>query len=165
MRSSRAGIVACAALGVALTLIACGGSGSSGDRDTTTVATPKGPAAGSRSDTCGSDLPHFVRSLDGLRDQLAAGLTYDRYLEDVERLQRTYREIPVAEEPARCVVGVGVPAERALNQHIEATNTWGDCLAESCDLSTVEPEIKRRWARASVLVSDAQEGLSRSASR
>ena len=59
------------------------------------------------------------------------------------------------------MVGVGVPAEKALNQNIEATNAWGDCLAESCDLTTVEPEIKRRWARASVLITDAQRGLSR----
>ena len=159
MRSSRAGIGACAALGVALTLIACGGGGSSGRRDTTTVAAPR-PSKG-----CGSDLPRFVRSLDGLRDQLAAGLTYDRYLQNVETLQRAYREIPVADEPARCVVGVGVPAEKALNQHIEATNARGNCLAETCHLSTVEPEIKRRWARASVLITDAQEGLSRGRSR
>jgi hypothetical protein len=109
---------------------------------------------------CGSKLTRFVRSLDGLRDQLAAGLTYDQYLENVRNLQSAYRRIPVSGEPAACVVGAGVPAEKALDQHIEAANAWGDCLAESCDLSSVEPEIKRRWARASVLITDAQEGLS-----
>ncbi len=57
-----------------------------------------------------------------------------------------------------------MPAEKALNQNIEATNAWGDCLAESCDLTTVEPEIKRRWARASVLITDAQRGLNRGGS-
>jgi hypothetical protein len=159
MRASRAGIVACAALGLTLGLIACGGGGSTEGSDGASTTAPR--TAASPDLRCGTELPRFVRSLDSLRDQLAAGLTYDRYLQSVERLQRAYRRIPVADEPAGCVVGVGVPAEKALNQNIEATNAWGDCLAESCDLTTVEPEIKRRWARASVLITDAQRGLNR----
>ena len=159
MRASRAGIVACAALGLTLGLIACGGGGSTEGGDGTSTMAPR--TAAPPDQRCGAELPRFVRSLDGLRDQLAAGLIYDRYLQSVERLQRAYRQIPVSEEPAGCVVGVGVPAEKALNQNIEATNAWGDCLAESCDLTTVEPEIKRRWARASVLITDAQRGLNR----
>ena len=159
MRASRAGIVACAALGLTLGLIACGGGGSTEGSGGTSTTAPR--RAASPDLRCGTELPRFVRSLDGLRDQLAAGLTYDRYLQSVEALQRAYRRIPVADEPAGCVVGVGVPAEKALNQNIEATNAWGDCLAESCDLTTVEPEIKRRWARASVLITDAQRGLNR----
>jgi hypothetical protein len=146
------------ALGVALALVGCGGGGGTTvERPTTINAAPKPPMRSA----CGEGLARFVRSLDGLRDQLAAGLTYDQYLENVRKLQRVYREIPVGEEPPSCVVGAGVPAERALNQHVKATNAWGDCLAESCDLSSVEPELKRRWARASVLITDAQEGLPR----
>jgi hypothetical protein len=155
-------MVACLALAAALTLFACGGGAASDRRDTTVRAAESAPA-----DTpvvaargCGRALTRLIRSLDALRDQLAVGLTYDQYLENVKQLQRAYRAIPVEGEPVRCVVGAGVPAERALNQHIEAANAWGDCLAESCELSAVEPEIKRRWARASVLVTDAQEGRS-----
>jgi hypothetical protein len=156
-------MIACMALGVGLTLMGCGSSGGSGDRDATLQAAPpshpKARTAAPRG--CGRDLTRFIRSLDGLRDQLAVGLTYDQYLENVQQLQHAYRAIPVAAEPVRCVVGAGVPAERALNQQIEAANAWGDCLAESCQLASVEPEIKRRWARASVLITDAQEGRSR----
>jgi hypothetical protein len=165
MRASRAGIVACSALGVTFALIACGGGGSSEDAATTAAPDPglSRPAA-SAGPPCGTELPRFVRSLDGLRDQLAAGLAYDSYLEQVRKLQRAYRGIPVGEEPAACVVAVGIPAEKALNQNIEATNTWGNCLAaRSCRVASVEPEIKRRWIRASVLITDAQEGLNRRA--
>jgi hypothetical protein len=158
MRASRAGIGACTALCLALSLPGCGGEGASGDHASTAAAAP-GKAQARSAKGCGGELTRFIHSLDGLRDQLAVGLTYDQYLENVRNLQRAYRDIPVEDEPVRCVVGVGVPAERALNQHIEATNAWGDCLAESCELSSVEPEIKRRWARASVLLSDAQEEL------
>jgi hypothetical protein len=156
-------MVACMALGVGLTLMGCGSGGGSDERDATVRAAPS-PRPASRpavARVCGSDLTRFIRSLDGLRDQLAVGLTYDQYLENVRQLRRAYRAIPVAAEPVQCVVGAGVPAERALNQQIEAANAWGDCLAESCELSSVEPEIKRRWARASVLITDAQEGRSR----
>jgi hypothetical protein len=160
MRGSRAVAVACTALGVGLTLFGCGGGGGSGEREATVRAGPSaaGGASAAATQACGAHLTRFIRSLDGLRDQLAVGLTYDQYLENVRRLQRAYRQIPVAAESVRCVVGAGVPAERALNQHIEAADAWGDCLAESCELSSVEPEIKRRWARASVLITDAQEG-------
>jgi hypothetical protein len=154
-------MVACMALCVGLTLLGCGGGGSSGRKATLRAAPSEAgtvPVAAAK--PCGARLTRFVRALDGLRDQLAVGLTYDRYLENVEKLQRAYRQIPVAAETARCVVGAGVPAERALNQHIEAANAWGDCLAESCELSSVEAEIKRRWARASVLITNAQEGQS-----
>jgi len=152
------------ALGVAFVLLGCGGGGGTPETEVTLSAAPPGPrpsSAAAEGGECGQGLARFVRSLDGLRDQLAVGLTYDQYLENVKSLQRAYRGIPVTGEPAGCVVGAGVPAEKALNQHIEAANAWGDCLAETCPLSTVEPEIKRRWARASVLITDAQEGLSR----
>ncbi len=155
-------MVACMTLGVAFALFGCGGGGGTVETDATLSAAPTGPPRGSPAAArgrCGAKLTRFIRSLDGLRDQLAVGLTYDQYLENVRSLQRAYRQIPVTGEPAGCVVGAGVPAEKALNQHIEAANAWGDCLAESCDLASVETEIKRRWARASVLITDAQEGL------
>src|SRR5262245_18881107 len=141
-------MVACMTLGAALTLVACGGGGGAESGATVSAPSKQGDGLAPRPARarCGADLTRFIRSLDGLRDQLAVGLTYDQYLENVRRLQRSYRQIRVEHEPARCVVGAGAPAERALNQHIEAANAWGDCLAESCEIPSVEPEIKRRWA-------------------
>jgi hypothetical protein len=126
-----------------------------------TVSSGKqGSRGGSGGGRCGEDLGGLVRSLDALRDQLAVGLTYDQYLEVVERLRRSYRRIPAEEATVGCALAVGAPAERALNQHIEAANAWGNCLAgASCEIASVESGIKRRWELASVAVSDAEDGL------
>jgi hypothetical protein len=161
MRRSRAGIVACAVAVVAVALAGCGEEGPPGGERAVTVSSGTPRASGGSGGTrCGKDLTRFVASLDALRDQLAVGLTYDQYLENVERLRSAYGQIPVDRASAGCALGVGAPAERALNQHIEAANAWGNCLADaSCEIASVEPEIKRRWELASVAVSNAEEAL------
>ena len=127
--------------------VACGGRrlGQAG-RCTSTTAPGRTASPDQR---CGAELPRFVRSLDGLRDQLARR-PHLRPLPAArsEALQRAYARID-ADEPAGCVVGVGVPAEKALNQNIEATNAWGDCLATvSCNTRSIEPKLQRKWALA-----------------
>jgi hypothetical protein len=161
MRSSRAGIVACAVLGAVLAVAACGGDDSSdGERAVTVSSGTAGPSGEMGRTRCGKQLTVLVRSLDALRDQLAVGLTYDQYLELVERLRRAYRQIPAGEVTVGCSLAVGTPAERALNEHIEAANAWGNCLADaSCQIPSVEPEIKHRWELASIAISDAEGAL------
>lgn len=163
MRLSPAAI-ACALLGLALVLSACG------EERTAAVGNPpvagavakdgsgsqnRGPAG-----QCQGAMKPLVSSLDALRKQLAVGLNYEDYLGEVRRLKAVYDEVPVQQLPIGCLTTVGAPAERALNRYREAANTWGDCLTQaSCDAEAVEPELQRRWELAASLLSTAQEGL------
>jgi hypothetical protein len=55
------------------------------------------------------------------------------------------------------VAATGTPAEAALNRYIEATNAWGDCLADaSCTTTTIEPVLQRKWRVASGFLKEAQ---------
>ncbi|HXR31443.1 MAG TPA: hypothetical protein VN752_09935 [Solirubrobacterales bacterium] len=163
MRLSPAATV-CAVLGVTLTLMACaeqrtpavdgatarqaGPAGASG---------PRGPAAG---DSCRDELHDLIVSMDALRERLAIGLNYEDYLREVKRLEAVYEQIPVGRLAIGCLTTAGTPGERALNRYRSAANTWGECLAQaSCGAEEVEPELQRRWALASDLLSTAQAAL------
>jgi hypothetical protein len=51
----------------------------------------------------------------------------------------------------------GTPGEKALNKYIDATNAWGECLADaSCTTATIEPVLQHKWRRASGFLSEAQ---------
>jgi hypothetical protein len=109
---------------------------------------------------CRGQLRGFLGGLDGLRAQLAAGLSYEDYLREVRRLEAVHAELPVNRLGIGCLTAAGAPGERALNRYLEAANTWGECLATlSCDTEEVEPKLQRRWALASDLLSAAQRGL------
>jgi hypothetical protein len=125
-------------------------------------ATPQRPALARSSSTarrCQDQLGGLLRSLSTLRRRLAIGLTYDRYLYDVRKVNATYEAVPVDLLTLNCVIDVATPSERALNHYIDAVNIWGDCLATTgCDSSSVEPELQRKWQRASGLISVANRG-------
>jgi hypothetical protein len=151
-------------LGLALILSACGEDGTTAaDRSAstakTTSAPPQHPTAARRS--C-RQLRPFVGSMAGLRDDLARGLSYDDYLREVQRVRTVYARIDADKLSAGCLLAGGGPAERALNLYIDATNTWGDCLATvSCNTRTIEPRLQRKWALAARQITTAQRGLRR----
>lgn len=148
-------------LGLALTLSACGEDGTTAaDKPASTSRTaPPRPASGRGS--CRALRP-FVGSMAGLRDDLARGLGYDDYLREVQSVRTVYARIDADGLSAGCLLAGGGPAERALNLYIDATNTWGDCLATvSCDTRTVEPKLQRKWALAAHQVTTAEQGLRR----
>ena len=97
-----------------------------------------------------------------LRDDLARGLSYDEYLREVQGVRAVYARIDADKLPGGCLLAAGGPAERALNLYIDATNSWGDCLATvSCNTRTVEPKLQRKWALAAHQLASAQRGLRR----
>lgn len=146
-------------LGLALIFSSCGGGGTTtADRAT---STPPGGAASPPTvtqethgkpikDSCRHQLGGFLDSMAALRRKLARGLSYDDYLREVQATRAVYAKISFRKLPAGCVIAVGAPAERAFNLYIDATDTWGDCLATvSCDTRTIEPKLQRKWALAS----------------
>lgn len=151
-------------LGLALILSSCGEAGTTA-ADKSVGTTRKAPAPPARvatvRDAC-RQLRPFVASMASLRDELARGLSYDDYLRQVQRVRTVYARIDVGELSAGCLLASGGPAERALNLYIDATNTWGDCLATvSCNTRAVEPKLQRKWALAAHQLASAQRGLRR----
>jgi len=145
---------------LALALPACGDERTAAaDSKATTTASParaKAPARGG----CAAELHGLLGTMDALRRKLAAGLSYDQYLDEVRELKAVYGDIGADQVALGCLLAVGAPAERALNRYIGAANTWGNCLATvSCSTESVEPKLQHRWALASDLLSSAQKGL------
>jgi hypothetical protein len=158
--------VGCALL--ALALPACAEDDSTAARERPAAGGPdalygSGAVKGVNEDAvrrCRGQLGGFLAALDGLRDAVAVGVTYEAYLDRVQRLRRSYDELPVARLAIGCLTRVGTPAESALGRHVDAANLWSGCVGDAgCATESVEPGLQHRWALASRLLSRAQAGL------
>ncbi len=150
-------------LGLGLMLSACGEDGTTAAEKPvgTTNSTSVPPHATTTRESCPRLRP-FLGSMLKLRDNLARGLSYDDYLREVQGVRSVYARLDADKLSARCLLAGGGPAERALNLYIDATNTWGDCLATvSCNTRSVEPKLQRKWALAARRLASAQQGLRR----
>jgi hypothetical protein len=151
-------------LGVALILGACGEDGTTAadkPASATKATSAPPPHAATAPGPCRRLRP-FLGSMVRLRDNLARGLSYDDYLREVRGVRSVYARIDADELTAGCLLASGGPAERAFNLYIEATNTWGDCLATvSCDTRSIEPKLQRKWALAARQLATAQKGMHR----
>jgi hypothetical protein len=147
-------------LSLALALTACGGESTSGSGQATAAPSGAGPVARSSADArCRAQLRPFLGSMDALREDLAVGLSYEGYLEELREAREAYGRIRADRLPVGCLLVAGA-GERALNRYIDAANVWGDCLATAaCETEAIEPRLQRRWALASDLLTSAQSGL------
>lgn len=163
MRLSSAAIVGIL-LGLALILSACGEDGTTAAEkpaSTTKQTTAPSPRPAADHSSC-HQLRPFLGSMSKLRVDLARGLSYDDYLSEVQDVRSVYARIDAGGLTAGCLLASGGPAERALNLYIDATNTWGDCLATvSCSTRSVEPKLQRKWALAAHQLTAARQGLRR----
>jgi hypothetical protein len=135
----------------------CGEDGTAApDGATARPPEPKAESRPAAAAGCPQQLDAFVESLDALRRQLAVGLSYEQYLAKMKGLGAAYERIPVARLTIDCL-GRGRPSEKALNEHIDAANAWGECLADAaCTTATIEPVLQRKWQAASRYLSEAQ---------
>lgn len=109
---------------------------------------------------CRRSLGELLDSIESLANTLAVGLSYEDYLDSVNRVRATYAAVPADSLSLPCLGLAAGPAEGALNLYIDAVNIWGDCLATpSCDPGSVEPKLQRKWEAAGDLISSAQSGL------
>jgi hypothetical protein len=158
-----------------LGLVACG-SGSSAAPDEATAAgdgggAPRASAGASASsqppkigaaDRCRTQLGGLLGSMDRLRDDLVAGVSYKQYVGELKDVRGVYDSLPVKQLQIGCLRRAGTPAEKGFNEYIEAGNTWGDCVeVVGCEGRSIEAELQHRWRVASKLLTEAQDGLAR----
>lgn len=158
-------------LSLALALPACGEGGAAApeakaERTTTSAAKtsaqarPRAKAAAAESKRCGRALGEFLDSMESLGNSVAVGVDYQGYLDSLHRVRATYAEVDADRLAFVCLGRVAAPAERSLNVHIDAANSWGDCLAESsCDPGSIEANLQRKWEQAANQLGEATEGL------
>jgi hypothetical protein len=140
-----------------LSLSACGSGGAA----TAENAPPTPPKPQTRAAVaatpCPSQVNAFVKSLDTLRRQLAVGLSYEQYAAKIKQLRSDYDGIPIDRLTIGCLRSAGTPSEKALNEYIDATNAWGECLADaSCTTAAIEPVLQHKWRLASGFLSEAR---------
>jgi hypothetical protein len=125
--------------------------------------TQPAPAPSTGASPCKKQVGGFLAAMDGLRERLVSGLSYEQYVEEIDLVRASYDEVPVDELALACVLAAGRPGERAFGRYIDAANTWGECIGESgCDAPTVEPVLQKQWRVASHLLDEARQGLRRS---
>jgi hypothetical protein len=148
------------AAAAAFALSGCGDNGTATAESAATTPAQVHPELSAKARATSAGCPHqvdaFVNSLATLRRQLATGLSYEQYAAMVKELNGRYAALPINRLTIGCVSTTGTPAEDALNKYIDATNAWGDCLADaSCSTATIEPTLQRKWRVAARLLSAA----------
>lgn len=135
----------------ALAPLGCGGGSATTTTSTPTAARAHPPSSKPRVADAGScGLGPFVGALDTLQKRLAAGLSYERYYEEVSGARDAYQRIDIEKLSLACLDAAGAPAESALDRYIEAANVWRECRADpSCGTYTIEPRLQRDWRVAS----------------
>ena len=143
-------------------LSACGdGDGATAENQPSTLdSAPTAAARGAgspRSEPCPVQVGSLIDDLDRLRRQLAIGLSYDQYAARVKQLNAAYAAIPVEQLTIGCLRTAATSAERALNEYIDGTNAWGECLADAgCTTEAIEPVLQGKWRTASHFLGEAE---------
>jgi hypothetical protein len=157
MRSLAAALLVGSAIGLA----GCGG----GDAPAAAGAADRPEARAERAAAgtdprCLNQLGGLLGSLDRLRDQLVAGVTYEQYVGELNDVRAAYAKLPFERLGLDCLSRVGTTAERSLNRHIEAAEIWSECVeVPGCQSSSVEAKLQRKWRQGSSLLSRAERRL------
>jgi hypothetical protein len=113
-----------------------------------------------RGGPCVAQLAALLVEMDGLRGELVAGLAYEGYVGQVQKVVASYDEVAVDALTLGCLRTTGTPAERALNRYIAAGNEWTDCVeVPSCEAASIETALQAKWKEASEYLSKARHGL------
>jgi hypothetical protein len=110
---------------------------------------------------CQDNLGEFVGRLRDLDGRVRAGMSFSDYASQLGDARAVYEHVPLRRiKDPRCLGGVGIPAEKAFNEHVKAANAWHRCLTDlKCKLDSIKPTLTRHWAKASRLARGAQANL------
>ena len=112
---------------------------------------------------CEDSVGPLLDELEELNSRLDIGLTYDEYTDRVGDVKVAYDKADfgdAGEDELRCITEVGLPAEKAFNQYAKAAATWQECFDDlDCDNDSIQPDLQRRWSRATTFVERARDNL------
>ena len=114
-------------------------------------------------EACEESVGPLLDELEELNSRLDIGLTYDEYTDRVGDVKVAYDKADfgdAGEDDLRCITEVGLPAEKAFNQYAKAAATWQECFDDiDCDNDSIQPDLQRRWSRATTLTERARDNL------
>ncbi len=117
-------------------------------------------------DSCDSNISDFLNALHEMDSRLSVGLTFASYGERVGDVRVAYdASIAKLTEAAdadslACLGAVAVPAEKALNHYVAASNRWSRCIQDiDCDVDSINGALRSRWRRARQRIDSADAGL------
>ena len=111
--------------------------------------------------TCQSQVGALIakeRELESLLN--GVGLAFDEYSDKVGEVSVAYGTIPIDDLSAQCLTRVGIHSEKAMNNWVEAGDTWNDCVTDLyCENDSIDPELQADWLIASDELRKASEGM------
>lgn len=109
---------------------------------------------------CTDELAPLLGSLEELDSRLSVGLSFSDYSERVGDARVAYDALDFASLSPDCIKGPGVQLEKALNSYQRAYTTWNDCIGDiDCSNDSIQGELQREWARATVQIGNARKDL------
>lgn len=154
--------MAAAAL-VVVVLVAGGGllllSRSHGSSPGSSNETTPGPTPHLSSE-CVVALTPLVSGLEDLDSRLSVGLNFSDYSSKVGDLKVVYDKIKPSTLDTTCLTIVGTPAETALNDYIEAYNSWNTCIGKvGCTNASIKSSLQDDWAKATDIISGLRDAM------
>lgn len=117
-------------------------------------------AASTREEACRDGLGKLLTSAGELNSRLTIGLDYSEYFDQVADLRVAYDSSSFDDLELRCIQGVGVRLERALNEFAGAARSWDRCVDDyACDNDDNTRRLQARWATAGQQIQAAKDAL------
>ncbi|MCO5316712.1 MAG: hypothetical protein M9938_11215 [Solirubrobacterales bacterium] len=111
--------------------------------------------------TCRDQVGSLLKALKDTESRLNVGMTFADYGDQVGDISVGYDQMPINQMSPDCISGPGVAGENAFNSYREAYNTWNDCIGDlGCDIDTIDPELQKKWTKASRQITRARSSLS-----
>lgn len=130
------------------------------DSKTTTVDERAAREAVLGAERCQAKFSKLIDSLQEVSSRLDVGLKQDEYSDYVGDAMVVYGRIDTDNLTEPCLISVGIPLEKALRAYASAASVWNDCITDlECESDSIDPELQRKWTRASRQIADAKEGL------
>ncbi len=109
---------------------------------------------------CQRQTGGLQRALEEVNSRLSVGLAYDEYSTQVGNARVAYDRVPIGKLDPECLLEVGVHLEDAMNAYVKADDAWNGCIVDfGCATDSIDPELQRRWAQATVSIRKAKAGV------